>query len=68
MRPQAYTEFQPLKQLVVGRSWNSRAIATLPYISDNNKRLLTYLLDELMGLKYLGLTTVKKVAFMIIQL
>lgn len=46
MKPQAYTEFQPLKQLVVGRSWNSKAIAALPYISDNNKRLLTYLLDE----------------------
>jgi hypothetical protein len=46
MKPQAYTEFQPLKQVVVGRSWNSKSVANLPYISNNNKRLLTHLLDE----------------------
>ena len=46
MKPQAYTEFQPLKQIVVGRSWEAKAIADLSYISDSNKILLTHLLDE----------------------
>jgi hypothetical protein len=46
MKPQAYTEFQPLKQIVVGKSWDSNAIVNLPNISNNNKRLLTHLLDE----------------------
>jgi len=46
MKPQAYTEFQPLKQIVVGRSWDSKAVSNLPNISNNNKTLLTHLLDE----------------------
>ena len=46
MKPQAYTEFQKLKQIVVGRSWESKDIVNLPNISNNNKRLLTHLLDE----------------------
>ena len=46
MKPQAYTEFQPLRQLVVGKSWDSKAIVNLTNISSNNKILLTHLLDE----------------------
>ena len=46
MIPQAYTEFQPLKEIIVGRSWSSKYINNLKQISETNKRLLTSLLDE----------------------
>jgi N-dimethylarginine dimethylaminohydrolase len=46
MKPQAYTEFQPLKQIVVGRSWDAKAIKSVSNLSDNNKHLITALLEE----------------------
>jgi N-dimethylarginine dimethylaminohydrolase len=46
MKPQAYTEFQPLKQIVVGKSWNPDNIENLGNLSPKTKNLLKSLLEE----------------------
>lgn len=47
MIPQAYTEFQPLEEVLVGRSYDAKWLDTLdvPFTS-TTKRLMTHLLDE----------------------
>ena len=45
--PQAYTEFQPLEEIVVGRGYSTTIIDKFANsMSSVTKRLLTYLLDE----------------------
>jgi len=47
MKPQAYTEFQPLEDVVVGRSYNIEFFESLDIpFTQKTKRLMTYLLDE----------------------
>ena len=47
MKPQAYTEFQPLEEVLVGRSYNKKYIESLDVpFSDTTKRLMIDLLDE----------------------
>lgn len=47
MKPQAYTEFQPLKEVLVGRSYDKEYLEKIraPF-SQETKRLMNYLLDE----------------------
>ena len=47
MKPQAYTEFQPLKEVLVGRCYNIKHFESLdiPY-SSTTKSLMTHLLEE----------------------
>ena len=45
--PHAYTEFQPLEEVIVGRSYSTKNLDWLPKkMGKVTKRLLTYLLDE----------------------
>lgn len=47
MIPQAYTEFQPLKEVLVGRSYDTSFLDDLEVpFTPTTKRLMTHLLDE----------------------
>jgi len=47
MKPQAYTEFQPLEDVLVGRGYNIEFFESLDIpFTPKTKRLMTYLLDE----------------------
>ncbi len=47
MIPQAYTEFQPLKEVLVGRSYDTTFLDDLEVpFTPTTRRLMTYLLDE----------------------
>lgn len=47
MEPQAYTEFQPLKEVLVGRSYDAKFLNSLDVpFTKKTKSLMTYLLDE----------------------
>ena len=46
--PQAYTEFQPLEEILVGKGYSKNILSDFhtEYMSTTTKRLLGYLLDE----------------------
>lgn len=47
MKPQAYTEFQPLKEVLVGRSYDKQFLDSLDIpFTTSTKSLMTHLLDE----------------------
>lgn len=47
MKPQAYTEFQPLKEVLVGRCYNIKHFESLDIpFSSTTKSLMTHLLEE----------------------
>ena len=47
MKPQAYTEFQPLKKVLVGTSYDMKFLESLDIpFTPTTKRLMSYLLDE----------------------
>lgn len=47
MKPQAYTEFQPLEEVLVGRSYDTKFLEEIDVpFTPSTKRLMTHLLDE----------------------